>query len=88
MKNFDYNNDTNENIFLHPYFNYMVNERLQDEEQFYSKNCFVEMPCSYAKMRFESAPQKLNFEMAKAISESYTIDCSCKYICTFPHSYA
>ena len=35
------------------------------------------MRCSYAKMRFEIAPQKLNFLMAKDISESYTLYCSC-----------
>ena len=43
---------------------------------------------SHAKMHLKSAPQKLNFVMAKAISKSYTLDCSCKCPCTFPHSYA
>ena len=66
----------------------MANERLQGEEQFHSKNYLLEMLCSHVKMRLKSAPQKLNFVMAKAISKSYTLDCRCKYLCTFPHSYA
>ena len=66
----------------------MASERLQGEEQFHSKNYLLEMPRSYAKMRLTSAPQKLNFLMAKAISKSYTLDCSCKCHCTFLHSYA
>ena len=61
----------------------MVNERLQGEEQFHSKNYLLEMPCSHAKMRLESAPQKLIFVMAKAISKCYRLDCSCKSPCTF-----
>ena len=66
----------------------MERERLQGEEQFHSKNYLLEMPRSHAKMRLKSAPQKLNFLMAKAISKSFTLDCSCKCPCTFPHSYA
>ena len=66
----------------------MVNERLQIKEQFHSKNYLLEMPRSHAKMRLKSGPQKLNFVMAKAISKRYTLDCSCKCPCTFPHSYA
>ena len=66
----------------------MANERLQGEEQFHSKNYLLEMPRSHAKMRLKSAPQKLNFLMDKATSKSCTLDCSYKYPCTFPHSYA
>ena len=66
----------------------MANERLQGEEQYHSNNYLLEMPCSHAKMRLESAPQKLNFVMAKAISKRYILDCSCKCPCTIPHSYA
>ena len=88
VKNFDFDNDTSENIFSYPYINYMANERLQRKEQFYSKNYLLEMPRSHAKMRSESAPQNLNFVMAKAISKHYTLDCSCKCPCTFLHSYA
>ena len=58
------------------------------KEQFHSKNCLLEMPCSHAKIHLKSAPQKLNFAMAKSISKRYTLDCSCKCPCTFPHSYA
>ena len=63
----------------------MANERMQGEKQFHSKNYLLETPCSHAKLPFKSAPQKLNFAMAKAISNSYTLDCSCKCPCTFPH---
>ena len=47
---------------------YMVNEKLQEEKQFHSKNYLLEVPCSYAKMYLKSALQKLNFVMDKAIS--------------------
>ena len=46
------------------------------------------MPHSQAKIRLKSVPQKLDFAMVKAVSKSYTLDCSCKFLCTFPHSYA
>ena len=46
------------------------------------------MALSHAKIRLKTAPQKLNFVTAKATSESYTLDCSCKCPCTFPHNYA
>ena len=88
MKNFDFDNNTSENIFSHTYINYIVNERLQGEEKFHSKNYLLEMPYSHAKMRLKSAPQKLNFVMERAISKSYTLDCCCKYPFTFPHGYA
>ena len=65
----------------------MASERLQEEEQFHSRNYLLEMPHFHAKMRLKSAPQKLNFLMAKAISKSCTLDCSCKCPSTFPHSY-
>ena len=56
----------------------MANERLQGEEQFH--------PLSHAKMHLKSAPKKLNFVMTKVILKSYTLACSCKCPCTFPHS--
>ena len=87
-ENFDFNNDTSKNIFSHTYIYYMASERLQGEKQFHSKNYLLEMPRFHAKMGLKSAPQKLNFLMAKAISKSCTLDCSCKCPCTFPHSYA
>ena len=46
--NFDFGNDTSENIFPHLYISYMVNERLQGEEQFHSKNDLLKnasFPC-------------------------------------------
>ena len=88
VENFDFNNDTSENICSHSYVSYIANRRLQGEEQFHSKNYLSEMPRSHAKIRLKSAPQKLNFVMTKAISKSYTLDCSCKCPSTFPHSYA
>ena len=84
VKNFDFNNDTNRNIFSHPYIYYMASERLQGEEQFHSKNYLLEMSRFHAKMRLKSAPQKLNFLMEKAMSKSCKLDCSCKCPCTFP----
>ena len=52
----------------------MASERLQREELFHSQNYLLEMPRSHAKIRLKSAPQKLNFLMAKDISKSYTLD--------------
>ena len=88
VKNFDFDNGMIENIFSHSYISYMVKERLQGGEQFHSKNFLLEMPRSHAKIHLKSAPLKINFVMAKAISKSYTPNCSCKCPCTFPHSYA
>ena len=86
MRYFDFDKETSENIFSHPYITFMANETSQGEEQFHYRNYFLEMPRSHVKMHLKSAPQKLNFVMAKAISKSYTLDCSCKCPCTFPHS--
>ena len=88
VKNFDFDNDSSENIFSHHYFSYIANERLQEEEQFHSKNYLLDIPRSHAKIRLKSAQQKLNFVMAKVISKSYTLDCGCKCSCTFLYSYA
>ena len=74
LKDFGFDNDTSRNIFSHPHIYYMASERLQAEEQFHSKNYLLEMPRSHAKMRLKSAPQKLNFLMAKDISKSYKLD--------------
>ena len=87
VKNFDFDNDMSKNIFLHPYIYYKTSERLQVEEQLHFKNYLSEMSRFHAKMRLKSAPQKLNFLIKKAISKSRTLGCSCKYPCTFPHSY-
>ena len=43
---------------------------------------------SHAKVRLKSAPQKLNFSIAKVIQKCYTLNCSLKCPCMFPHSYA
>ena len=86
VKKFDFDNDRSENIFPRLYISYMANERLQKGKQFHSINYFSEIPCSHAKMHLRSAP-KMNFVMAKTISKSYTLDCSCNCPCTLPHSY-
>ena len=80
VKNFDFYNDTSDYIFSHPYISYMAKKRLQvqGEEKFHPKNYLLKMPHSHAKMRLKSAPQKLNFVMAKPISKRCTVDCSCK----------
>ena len=80
VKNFDFDKDTSKIIFSHPYIYYMASERLQGVEQVHSKNYLLEMLRSHVKMRLKSAPQKLDFSMAKAISKSYALDCSCKYL--------
>ena len=76
VKNVDFDNDTSKNILSHPYIYFMGSDRLQGEEQFYSKNYFSEKPRFHAKMRLKSARQKPNFLMAKAILKSCTLDCS------------
>ena len=43
--------------------------------------------CLVGKMSLKSAPQKLNFIPAKAMSKIYTLHCSCKCSCMFSHSY-
>ena len=86
-KKTNFDNYISGNIFSHPYISYMAMERLQREEQFHSKNYFLEMPCSYVKMRLKNKPRKMNIVMVKAISKGYTLDCSCKCSSTFPHSY-
>ena len=66
----------------------MAKERLQGEEQFHSKDYLLEMPRFHAKMRLKSAPQKLNFLMAKAISKSCTLDRNCKCSCSKAPSFS
>ena len=87
VKNFDFDNDTSENIFSHPYISYMANEKWQGQEEFHSKNYLLESTRSHAKMHLKSVPQKLNFVMTKTISKSYTLDCTCKCSRFFPYSY-
>ena len=88
VKSFDFDSDTSENIFSHLYVSYMENERLHGEEQFNSKSYLLEMPRFHAKMYFKSPQWILNFVMTKAISKSYTLDCSSKFPCAFLHNCA
>ena len=97
VKNLIFDNDRSENMFSHSYISYVANEKLQGEQgssrrdlnlleernnfilrTTFSK-CLVTMP--------RCTPQKLNFVMAKTITKSYTLDCSCKCPCTSPHRY-
>ena len=59
VKNFDFDSNTSKNIFLQTYIYKMATERLQGKKQVYSMNYLLEMPCFHAKIRLESAPQKL-----------------------------
>ena len=68
------------------YISWMSYERLHGEERFRSKKYLLEVTPSHSKMRMKSAPEKLNFVMAKAKWKSYTLDCNHKW--TFTHSYA
>ena len=86
VEKIEFENGKTENIFSQSYISYIANERLQGEEQFHSKNYLLEMPCSHAKLRLKNALQKVNFVMGKAISKTYTLDCSCKCPCMFSHS--
>ena len=52
VKTFDFNNNTSENMFSHSFISYMTNKRLQEEEQFHSKNYRLEVPSVHAKMHF------------------------------------
>ena len=88
VKNVDFDNGTSKNIFSQTYIYYMASKKLLGEEQFLSKDCLLEMSFFQPKMRLKIAPQKLNFLMAKAISKSCTLDCSCVHPCTFLHRYA
>ena len=65
----------------------MVSERMQGEEPFHSENYLLEIPRYHAQMRLQSATQKLNFLMGKAIPKSCTLHYSYKCPCTFPHNY-
>ena len=58
VKNFDFDNETSENIFSHPYFSHMASQALQREQEFHSKNYPLEMPHSHVNMRLKSPPQK------------------------------
>ena len=85
VKNFDFDNDKSKNLFSPPYISYMATIKRRWTTSI--KNNLLETPRSHVKMRLKSAPQKLVSVMAKAISISYILDCSCKCLCTFRHSY-
>ena len=51
VKNFNFDSDAGKNIYSHPYIYYMQSEILQGEEQFSTKNYFLEMSRFHAKIR-------------------------------------
>ena len=82
-KKFDFDKCANENVFAPLYILY-DKWKITEKKQLHPSNYLFEMPRFHAKMRLKSAPQKLKFLMAEAISKTYTLD-SCKCPCTFPH---
>ena len=48
VRNFGFDNDTGKTIFSHSYIYYMASERLQEGEQFHTKNYLLEMSCFHA----------------------------------------
>ena len=44
VKIFDIDNGMSENVFSHTYVSYLTNRRLQEVEEFHSKNYLLEMP--------------------------------------------
>ena len=72
-QNFDFDNGASNMIFSYPFFS-IQQIKGRKISLFHSKNYLLEIPCSHAKMRLKSAPQKLNFIMAKAILKRYTLD--------------
>ena len=75
MKNFDFDNDSSEKTIFTSGICYIENERSQAEVKFHSKNYLLEMTRSHTEMPLKSAPQNLNFVMARAISKIYKLDC-------------
>ena len=53
----------------HPYISYMSNERLQGEDSFQSKNHFLEIPPTHAKVHLKSAPPKTELFNGKSYTK-------------------
>ena len=87
VKNFDFDNSTSKNTFSQPILAIWQMENCKEKSNFILLTNFWKETCFHTKMRLKSAPLKLNFAMAKDISNSYTLDYSCKCPCTFSHSY-
>ena len=65
LKNFDFDNDTSKHIFSYPYIYHIASKKLEEDEQFHSKNYLLKIPCSHAGLRLKSVPQKWNFSNLK-----------------------
>ena len=57
------------------------------EKDYKERNNFI-LSTTFRNASFPCQNEKLEFLMVRAISKSYTLDCSCKFPCAFPHSYA
>ena len=69
-ENFDFDSDTNKNIFSHPCINYIVNERLQGGEKFHSKNYLLEMLCH---MHHKMIAKAISKRLSNILAKSYTL---------------
>ena len=85
VKNFDFQNETRENMFSHPTLAIWQMKDYKERNNIILKTTFWQCLIPTPK-NVQSAPQILNFVIAKAISKRYTLNCSCKWPCTFPHS--
>ena len=69
--------------YFYSYIYYTASDKLQGVKQFHSiyylRKYLIPMPKCVWKVH-----HKLDFVMVKAVS----LDCGCKFPCTFPHSYA
>ena len=86
VKNFDFDNDTTENIFFDTPVLAMYQIKDYDERNNFILRTICKCLVSMTKCVWKLHRKKLTFVMAKAISKSYTLDCSSKCPCTFPHS--
>ena len=86
-KKFNFDNDTSENIFQTPILPKWQIKDYNKRNNFILRTPFWKCLVPIPKMRSKSALQKLNFLIPKAMSKSYTIDCSCECSRTFRHRY-
>ena len=66
-ENFNFDNDTSENVFSHPYIRYIANQRLLGEEEFHSK----ELPFGNASIPIQNAFKKCTTKTEFRNGKSY-----------------
>ena len=86
-KTFDFDNYGSKNMFHIPIFTIWQVKDYKERSNFILSTTFKNASFAYQN-EFEKCPQKLEFLMVRAISKSYTLDCSCKSPCAYPHSCA